>query len=163
MRVERSLRVLIVEDEALLADELDYIVRRCGGETVGHAMTSGEAVRMAETLGPNLALVDVHLRDGPTGPKAARTMADHSGPLVLFLTANLKRLPQDMAGACGAMSKPFSEHAVRSALMFLHDCMAEGHARREPPNGLVLSTEFARRWGVEQSASARYALREMRA
>jgi DNA-binding response OmpR family regulator len=163
MRAEHTLRVLIVEDEALLADELDYIVRRCGGETVGHAMTSGEAVRLAETLHPDLALVDVQLRDGPTGPSAARAIAAGEGSLVLFLTANLKRLPHDMAGACGAMSKPFSEHTVRTALAFLHDCRTEGHARREPPNGLVLSPEFARRWGVERRTAADHAWDQVRA
>jgi hypothetical protein len=92
----------------------------------------------------------VHLHDGPTGVKAARQMTDHCGSVVLFITANTKRLPDDMAGACGAMSKPFSEHGVRTALEFLHECVVDGHASRTPPHGLTLSPEFARRWGVDK-------------
>lgn len=162
MRVER-LRVLIVEDEVLLADELDYIIRKSGGETVGQAVTCAEAIRMAQTLHPDLAVVDVHLKDGPTGPKAARSISSLNGPIVLFLTANLKRLPQDLAGACAAMSKPFSEHTIRTAIAYLQDCLSEGHARHDPPNGLVISAEWSRRWGLEGCADVEHARRELRA
>jgi len=163
MSYDRPLRVLIVEDEVLLADELEYLVQDGGDQPVGHAMTSGEAVDLAERLHPDLALLDVHLSDGPTGVKAARDMTEHCGAIVLFITANLKRLPADMAGACGAISKPFSEHGMRAALAFLHDCLIEGHARQEPPHGLTLSPEFARRWGVETEGRGVRSRAELRA
>ena len=157
------LRVLIVEDEVILADELEYLVKEGGDQPVGHAMTSHEAIDMAERLHPDLALLDVHLSDGPTGVKAARAMTEHCGAVVLFITANLKRLPADMAGACGAMSKPFSEHGIRAALAFLHDCLVEGHARYEPPYGLTLSPGFAQRWGVDQAPTSERRRAELRA
>jgi DNA-binding LytR/AlgR family response regulator len=152
MKGDHPLRVLIVEDEVLLAAELEYLVAASGAEPVGHAMTSPEAVALAERLRPDLALVDVHLSDGPTGIGAAREMTDHCGAIVLFITANLKRLPDDFAGACGVMSKPYSEHQVRTALEFLGECMAFGVAQRAPPHGLTLSPAFSRRWGVTEAA-----------
>lgn len=155
MSAERHLKVLIVEDEVLLASDLEYIVEQGGDKPVGHAMDSTEAVRLAEKLQPDLALVDVHLGDGPTGIKAARAMTEHCGSIVLFITANTKRLPADMAGACGAMSKPFSEHSIRAALDFLHECLLEGHARHAPPHGLTLNPAFARRWGVDEAPPGR--------
>jgi len=152
MTAERPLRILIVEDEVLLAVELEYLVTSSGAQPVGHAMTSREAVGMAETLQPDLALVDVHLSDGPTGVDAARQMVSHCGAVVLFITANIKRIPQDFAGAAGAMSKPYTEHGVRTAISFLEACMRHGRCSGPPPAGLTLSPDYARRWGVEEAA-----------
>jgi len=154
MTAKRPLRVLIVEDEVLLAVELEYLVASSGAQPVGHAMTSPEpeAVSMAETLQPDLALVDVHLSDGPTGIDAARQMIGHCGAVVLFITANMKRIPADFAGAAGAMSKPYTEHGVRTAIAFLGDCMRHGRCSGQPPAGLTLAPDYARRWGVEEAA-----------
>ncbi len=152
MSGDRPLRVLIVEDEVLLATELEYLVAASGAEPVGHAMSSPEAVDLAEQLHPDLALVDVNLGEGESGVDAARTMIDRWGALVLFLTANLMRIPRDFAGACGAMSKPYSEHQLRSAIRFLQECLGEGRACRRPPPGLMLSPVYAERWGLPQAA-----------
>lgn len=152
MTAAQPLRVLIVEDEVLLAVELEYLVSSSGAQPVGHAMSSPEAVQMAEQLQPDLALVDIHLLDGPTGVDAARQMTGHCGAVVLFITANMKRIPDDFAGAAGAMSKPYTEHGVRTAIAFLEECMRAGRALRPPPAGLVLSPDFARRWGVGEAA-----------
>lgn len=148
------LEVLIVEDEALLAHELGFLVREAGLKDVGHAMNSEEARRMARTLRPNLALVDVHLQDGPTGVEVVREIADHSGGVALFMTANLRRLPDDFAGACGVIAKPYSEQGVKTALAYLETCLRDGEAPGEPPFGLTLSPVFARRWGVAEAAEA---------
>lgn len=152
MRGDEPLKVLIVEDEVLLATELEYFVAASGAAPVGHAMTSTEAIDMAERLRPDLALVDVHLGDGPTGIDAARAMTDHCGATVLFITANLRRLPDDLAGACGVMSKPYSEFQVRSAIAFIEACLSEGETRRAPPHGLVLAPEYAQRWAADAAA-----------
>lgn len=152
MKGDKPLRVLIVEDEVLLAAELEYLVAASGAAPVGHAMTSIEAVALAEQLRPDLALVDVHLSDGPTGIDAARQMTGHCNAIVLFITANMKRLPEDFAGACGVMSKPYSEHQVRQAIAFLGECARNGRCQRPPPHGLVLSPEYAERWGCASAA-----------
>ena len=144
-------RVLIVEDEMLLADALDYAVAASGGRTVGLALTSTEAVELAVQTRPDLALVDVHLGDGPTGVDAARNLAEACGAMVLFLTANLKRLPEDYAGACGVMSKPYTDAGLRAALAFLLECVRTGQARRPAPPGLTLAPAFARQWDVPAS------------
>lgn len=146
------LRVLIVEDEVLLANELEYVVETSGAKPVGHAMTSPEAIEMARQTRPDLALVDVHLADGPTGVVAAREMTDHCGAIVLFITANLRRLPDDFAGACGVMTKPYSEHQIRQAITFIHDCVRNGVCKGAAPNGLMLSPAYRKRWGVPQAA-----------
>jgi len=153
MTEPHPLRVLIVEDEAILAAELEYLVCASGAEAVGHAMTSPEALELAARTRPDLALVDVHLSDGPTGVDAAREMTAHCGAIVLFITANLKRLPPDLAGACGVMSKPYSERGVCAAIAYIDECRQSGRAQAPPPPGLTLSPEFARRWGAGTAPS----------
>lgn len=143
-----ALNVLIVEDEALLAAELGYLVEEVGCHDIGHAMTAAEALSLAAELTPDLALVDVHLRDGPTGVDVARAIADDCGGVALFMTANVKRLPADFAGACGVIGKPYSEHGVRTALRYLTVCLREGRAPGAPPLGLTLSPAYAERWGL---------------
>jgi CheY-like chemotaxis protein len=145
---ERPLDVLIVEDEVLLATELEFLVGEVGCNAVGLAMSSDEAVALANDLRPDLALVDVHLRDGPTGVEVARTIRDDCGGVALFMTANVKRLPDDFAGACGVIGKPYSEHGVKTALTYLTICLRQGRAPGPPPIGLELSPAYAERWGL---------------
>ncbi|MAK82730.1 response regulator [Phenylobacterium sp.] len=152
--MSRPLSVLIVEDEVLLAVELGFLVREAGCHEVGHALDSASAVELAQTLEPDIALVDVHLADGPTGVAAARQIAEGQGAIVLFMTANVKRLPEDLAGACGVIGKPYSDRAVRRALTYLARCLQDGAAPGPPPPGLALSERFVSRWGVDQLAQA---------
>ena len=149
-----ALNVLIVEDEILLAAELQCIVEEIGCRDVGHAMTSLEAIDLARRFTPDLALVDIHLQDGPTGVAAARLIAEHCGGVVLFMTANVARLPEDFAGACGVIGKPYSEHAVCMALRYVGACLRDGHAPGPPPAGLRLSPEYEARWGGGFAMSA---------
>lgn len=148
MASRAPLNVLIVEDEVLLATELGYLIEEVGCREVGHAMSSDEALALAARLRPDLALVDVHLRDGPTGIDVARRIADDCGGVALFMTANVKRLPDDFAGACGVIGKPYSEHGVKMALRFLEICLSEGQAPGLPPAGLQLAPAWAERWGI---------------
>lgn len=154
MNAAEPLEVLIVEDEILLAAELGFLVQESGCRDVGHAMSADEAVRLASALHPDLALVDVHLRDGPTGVEVARRIVDDCGGVVLFMTANVKRLPPDFAGACGVIGKPYSEIGVRRALAFLETCLRTGEAPGPPPVGFELAPAFAERWRPHSAALA---------
>jgi CheY-like chemotaxis protein len=146
MTAADPLDVLIVEDEVLLAEELAFLVREAGLREVGRAMSSYEAVALAARLAPDIALVDVHLRDGPTGIEAARLIVQDVGAVVLFMTANVARLPSDYAGACGVIGKPYSEHAVKTALAYLEVCLRDGRAPGPPPLGLSLSPRYRELW-----------------
>ncbi len=144
----KALDVLIVEDEMLLAIELEYLVEEVGCHSLGCAMSSDEAVDLAEKLHPDLALVDVHLADGPTGVEVARKIHDDCGGVALFMTANVKRLPDDFAGACGVIGKPYSEHGVKTALAYLRYCLQQGHVPGPVPVGLTLAPAYAELWGL---------------
>ncbi|MFN0218269.1 MAG: response regulator [Hyphomicrobium sp.] len=143
-----ALKILIVEDEPILAIELECIVKEMGHEVVGVARSSHGAVALAQTGEPDLALVDVHLTDGPTGPEAARQIAGDRGATVLFTTSNPERVPADFANACGVLTKPYSDQGIKSAINFISECMANGAASRPAPHMLKLAPNYRERWRV---------------
>ena len=108
MSSEKSLRILIVEDEILIALELESLLQDLGHDVVGIAASSEDAISLGEDLKPELAFVDIHLADGPTGVDVARELASEHQVTVLFMTANAKRIPEDFAGARGVIAKPYT-------------------------------------------------------
>ena len=113
-----DLRVMIVEDQALLAMELELVVGDSGCDVVGCAMDMASAFAVAERERPDLALIDVNLLDGMTGPQIAQRLVADYGAAVVFLTANPEQIPEGFAGALGAVCKPFDEQTVRAVVDF---------------------------------------------
>lgn len=118
MSPSSPLRILVVEDEVLIALELEGLLQENGHEVVGTAASLAEAIALGESRKPDLAFVDIHLADGPTGVDVARRLSS-LGVIVVFMTANAKRIPEDYAGARGVISKPYTERGVRQALDYV--------------------------------------------
>jgi DNA-binding response OmpR family regulator len=115
----KPLRILVVEDEILIALELESLLQDAGHDVVGIATSFGDAAVMGRNLSPDLAFVDIHLADGPTGVDVCRHLKGELGVTVLFMTANAKRIPEDFAGACGVIAKPYTERGVQEALAYV--------------------------------------------
>ena len=135
----QALRILVVEDEVLIALELEYLLEDLGHITVGVAGSSADAIALGRSTAPDLALVDIHLIDGPTGIDVARTLSADPRTIVLFMTANSKRIPADFAGALGVIAKPYSERVVASALNYVVDCRAGRQAQAVTLDGFDLA------------------------
>ncbi|MFF8803293.1 MULTISPECIES: response regulator [unclassified Methylobacterium] len=116
---ETPLRILVVEDEVLIALELECLLEDLGHVSVGVAGNAADAVSLGRSTAPDLALVDIHLIDGPTGVEVARQLSADPRITVVFMTANAKRIPPDFAGALGVIAKPYSERVVASALDYV--------------------------------------------
>ena len=129
---ESALRILVVEDEVLIALELECLLDDLGHVTVGIAGTSTEAIALGRSATPDVAFVDIHLVDGPTGIEVARALAADPRITVVFMTANSKRIPEDFAGALGVIAKPYSERVVANIL----DYVADRRAGRVPQHGV---------------------------
>jgi CheY-like chemotaxis protein len=132
LRVDAPPRILVIEDEILIALGLELLAEDAGYEPLGIATTAEDAIELARSR-PEVALVDIQLADGPTGIEMARKLAAQ-GTAVLFTTANLRRIPEDFAGALGVVAKPYTERSVSEALAFMADHVA-GRAG-ELPDGL---------------------------
>lgn len=141
-----TFRVLIVEDEALLAMQLEMFLEDEGHTVVGVARSSREAVALADETLPDLAFVDVHLTDGPTGVEAGRYIAQALGTAVVFVTANMKRIPADFVGAIGVLPKPYTTHGLSSALRFLNTAVRRPPPPMPSPPSLHLAPAFEERW-----------------
>ena len=109
------MKVLIVEDEIFAALHLETAIQELGCEVVGIAPDSESALELAGA-GPDLALVDLNLRDGLTGPQIARDLANRYGTKVLILTANPIEAGEPFDGLLGVVSKPWSESEIRQTL-----------------------------------------------
>lgn len=142
------MKVLITEDEPILANELETIVQELGHQVVGVAASFGAAVKITRQSTCDLALVDVYLKDGTTGPDLARHLAEDCHATVIFTTSNPDRIPKDFATACGVMAKPLSEQSVKSAISFVNDCLRQGRATHPKPRALSLSPAYAKLWNV---------------
>lgn len=109
---------MIVEDQALLAMELESLMAESGCEVVGCAMDTAGALAIAERERPDLALIDINLLDGMTGPLIAQRLVRDFGAAAVFLTANPEQIPEGFAGALGAVSKPFDESTIHAVVAF---------------------------------------------
>jgi two-component SAPR family response regulator len=131
------LKVLIIEDEVLLAMELEREVEANGCEVVGSAADSKGAMSLIASVHPDFAFVDINLLDGPTGIDVGRHLASIGIPYV-FVSGNLKRIPDDFAGAIGAIEKPYTMNGIQNAIEYLKAVIA-GTAQPKVPPSLVLA------------------------
>jgi len=109
-------RILIIEDEALVAMELRFVLEDLGHDVVATVADARTARAMVETTEVDLALVDIHLQDGPTGIELGRELGQDKGVTVLFMTANPGMVRDGVAGTIGVLSKPTDERAVQTAV-----------------------------------------------
>jgi two-component system, response regulator PdtaR len=108
-------RIMIVEDELVIALDLEASLEELGYEPVGIAADAEQALRLARKK-PMLALVDLNLRDGLTGPEIGEKLARDYDVRVLFMTANPRLLGDGIAGTVGVLTKPYDITAVKLAL-----------------------------------------------
>jgi len=134
----RDIRVLVVEDQPILAMELELMLTDFGCDVVGLAMDRPGALMLAERHRPQLALVDVNLLDGLTGPHVALELVERHGVAVVFMTANPEQIPEGFSGALGAVSKPFDETTLREVVDFARRFRSSGDISR-PPRRLRLA------------------------
>lgn len=106
------MKILIVEDEIFAALHLETAFEDMGCTVIGIAPDEPSALNLAAAR-PDLAVVDLNLRDGLTGPRIARELANRYGTKVLFLTGNPRQAGEPFQGMLGVMSKPWSENDLR--------------------------------------------------
>lgn len=124
-------KILIVEDEFIVALNLRQTLAALGFDTLGIAPDARTAFKLADQK-PDIALVDVNLRDGETGPGIGRRLAREYGAVVLFVTANPARLGDGIDGTLGCLCKPVGHEEVQEALDFLQD-FQDNPAATPPP------------------------------
>jgi len=115
------LRLLLVEDEPVIALDLQMLSTSAGHDVVGVADTLQSAVDMAAAETPEAALVDVNLRDGFSGVQTALALGRGGCRAIAFVTGNAEQLPRDLAGAVGVLEKPYTQAGVEEVLAILQN------------------------------------------
>jgi CheY-like chemotaxis protein len=118
--MERSVsgKVLIIEDEPIIAADIEHIVAVLGHKITGVARTHSEAVELGKLETPDLILADIQLADNSSGIDAVHELLTVLGERpVIFITAFPERLlTGERPEPAFLISKPYSEDQVQSAV-----------------------------------------------
>lgn len=147
--MRKSLNVLIVEDEMLLAMDLEAMIEDSGHHVLAEAVCLKEVEALPGDLEPQLAFVDLHLAEGSNGLDVCQVIQRRwPDSLIVFVTANVSKIPDDFSGAHGVIAKPFSHAGVVNALNYLADGVFEPPPSVPRPSSLMVSSHLERRWAA---------------
>lgn len=112
-------RILVVEDEMIIARELAMHLQELGYEPVGSARTGEKAIEMAGLLRPDLVLMDVHLAgamDGIMASTEIRTQFRVPSVLLSAFAGPDSLALAEQAGPAACLMKPYESHALRAVI-----------------------------------------------
>lgn len=144
-----AMSVLIVEDEMLLAMDIEAMVEDSGHHVLAEAASLEDVEALSPALQPQLAFVDLHLAHGSDGLQVSRLIQQRwPNAVIIFVTANVAKIPQDFSGAHGVIAKPFSHAGVVSAIRYLAQGVFNPPPSLPAPSSLVTSANLHRRWAA---------------
>ncbi len=116
------MRVLIVENSAIIALHLAKLVADLGHEVCATAATASDAIARATALKPHVAIMDIRLAKGSSGVDAARELYESHSLRCIFVSANLDEptraalVPYDPIEFLGKPVLPFKlQRALKKA------------------------------------------------
>jgi CheY-like chemotaxis protein len=121
---ELATDVLIIEDEPVIAADIEALARELGHRVVDIAATRAEAIEAAARHRPGLVLADIQLADGSSGIDAVREILGRFDVPVIFITAFPERLlTGERPEPTFLITKPFQPETVKAAIgqaLFFH-------------------------------------------
>lgn len=117
LAAEIATDVLIIEDEPLIARDLEGLVESLGHKVIGVARTHAEAIKLANVNRPGLILADIQLADGSSGLDAVNELLRSFEAPVIFITAYPERyLTGDRPEPTFLIAKPFQPATVSAVI-----------------------------------------------
>ena len=107
-----KIKVLVVEDEKIVAKDIQYRVRSLGYDVCGIASSGEEAIENADTYRPDLILMDIQLKGGIDGVMAADKIRSFLDVPIIYLTAYNDKKTLDrtkLTNPYGYILKPFED------------------------------------------------------
>ncbi|MFW6160489.1 MAG: response regulator [Acidobacteriota bacterium] len=118
-------KVLIVEDEGIVAMDIENVLRELDCEITGIAYTGEEAVAMARASPPDLILMDIGLKGEIDGITAARIIQESCQSAVIYLTGFADDKTLDRAqetNPLGYLTKPLDDFSLKKVIK---DCLSK--------------------------------------
>ena len=121
---ELATEVLIIEDEPVIAADIEALVKELGHKVIDIAATRGEALASVARHTPGLVLADIQLADGSSGIDAVKDILGRFDVPVIFITAFPERLlTGERPEPTFLITKPFQPETVKAAIgqaLFFH-------------------------------------------
>ncbi|MBS0409618.1 MAG: response regulator [Proteobacteria bacterium] len=121
---ELATDILIIEDEPVIAADIEALVKELGHRVTDIAATRGEAVAAVQRQTPGLVLADIQLADGSSGIDAVKDILQRHDVPVIFITAFPERLlTGERPEPTFLITKPFQPETVKAAIgqaLFFH-------------------------------------------
>jgi CheY-like chemotaxis protein len=130
--------ILIIEDESIIALDIEAMVQELGHGVTGIARTHKEAVASIRAQKPGLVLADIHLADGSSGLDAVNEILASIDVPVIFITAYPERLlTGEKPEPTFLITKPFQPDTVRATISqaLFFDRRARGGAKSAAAGG----------------------------
>ncbi len=138
-------RVLIVEDERIVATDLQQTLRRIGYDPCAIAASGLDALEQARAQRPDMALMDIRIKGGMDGIETARLLREQFGTGVIFLTAHADDSTVERAARSepyGYLLKPITTAALKSVLQVSMHRWGTDRRRRQRERALQSSHSY---------------------
>jgi two-component system, response regulator PdtaR len=112
-------KILIIEDERIIAEDLKYIITSFGHEVVGIAKSGDQAIMLVEQFKPEIILMDIMLEGDLNGIQTAQYISDRFDLQVIYITAYADRETMNEAfetNPYGFLQKPVQENQLYAAI-----------------------------------------------
>lgn len=119
----RPLRVLIVEDEALVAMDLEFMLEEIGAEIVGIAMSAAEAEALVRAEQPDLVTMDINIKGDRDGVSAAKEIYERYGIRPIFISAYSDLATRNRGEPCRPIAwieKPIDREELAAAISLMN-------------------------------------------
>ena len=129
------LKVLIAEDQLLIADMAEYALVEVGYEVCGIARTVAEAVALGRFHKPDLAFIDMRLADGGIGTEIVAQLSPQGRLGVLYATGDRSQFGLTAANGDACLTKPYSSEDLVRGMAIVAGIVATGTAAPPVPPG----------------------------
>lgn len=150
-------RVLIVEDQRLIAADLEYTLKKLGYQVAGSVASGEQALETAVAVQPDLVLMDIRLRGALDGVEAAALIRAQIDVPIIYLTAYADEATiarAKITSPFGYLVKPYNERELRAAIeiaLYKHETdrlLAEERTRRQAAEELKLMIEAVKDYAI---------------
>jgi two-component SAPR family response regulator len=133
------MKVLVVEDDVLIAMSICDMLTQAGHSVVGPVSTAGAALERAWAELPDFALINIDLADQHKGTDLARMLQRELSVNSYFVSGNLSAAKEAADASLGFISKPCSQNLLQESLEVAQALMnGRSLTSRKLPDGLVL-------------------------
>jgi DNA-binding response OmpR family regulator len=133
-----KLKVLIVEDDFMIADMSEELLVHSGYDVCGIGATVDAAVALGLLYKPDLALIDFRLADGGLGTEVAARLRAAARIGVLYATGNSKHIAMQSAEGEACLSKPYQTEDLLRGLEIVAEIVSTGTSALPFPHGFNL-------------------------